>query len=406
MKKIIQFILLAVISLSLFGCTGEELFENNLAPVIQSESYYEVGLNDEEFDLTSLIYVLDDFDGGYYIDSDDIDYKDFDITSEGEYQVSLSVTDSMGETTYKTITLSVIDKSIPRVELIGSENITVIVGTDYNDVGVNVTSELEYVLSVIGVNNVDTTVTGEYTIEYYVNDSSGKKSESVFRTVTVVDAIDSIELDVTVDGTVANFEIDVVDNDTFGEIVSIELFYGDLLIKVIQNLYERDVDTSVENCTYTLKVTYTYLLPDGVTYIELSVSEEYTTISNSELDENGLYISKDEVALYIYLYGELPSNYMTKSEAGSHISNHWTSANMASIGGDRFGNYEGLLPSGKTYYEVDINYHGSSSRGSERIVYSSDGFIFYTGDHYGSFKLYDPITKDWVNYSKNDDMFD
>ncbi len=127
----------------------------------------------------------------------------------------------------------------------------------------------------------------------------------------------------------------------------------------------------------------------------------------SEVVENGKYISKDNVALYIFTYHKLPSNYMTKSEAGSHISEHWTNENMASIGGDVFHNREGLLPetSGRTYVEVDINYQGGS-RNAERIVYSNDGFIFYTDDHYDSFKLYDPVTGNWINYNKNDSMFD
>ncbi|WP_276648398.1 ribonuclease domain-containing protein [Trichococcus flocculiformis] len=58
-----------------------------------------------------------------------------------------------------------------------------------------------------------------------------------------------------------------------------------------------------------------------------------------------------------------------------------------SIGGDCFGNREGLLPkkSGRTYYEADIDYDGGY-RGAERIVYSNDGLIFYTDDHYESFE--------------------
>ena len=59
------------------------------------------------------------------------------------------------------------------------------------------------------------------------------------------------------------------------------------------------------------------------------------------------------------------------------------------IGGDRFGNYEGTLPEkdGRTYYECDINTLGADSRGAERLVFSSDGLIYYTADHYESFTL-------------------
>ena len=59
-----------------------------------------------------------------------------------------------------------------------------------------------------------------------------------------------------------------------------------------------------------------------------------------------------------------------------------------SIGGDYFGNYEGLLPeaNGRDYYECDIDFDGTY-RNSKRIVFSNDGLIYYTEDHYESFEL-------------------
>ena len=57
------------------------------------------------------------------------------------------------------------------------------------------------------------------------------------------------------------------------------------------------------------------------------------------------------------------------------------------IGGDRFYNKEGLLPSGHTYYECDIGTTGGRNRGAKRIVFSSDGLVYYTNDHYESFTL-------------------
>lgn len=107
------------------------------------------------------------------------------------------------------------------------------------------------------------------------------------------------------------------------------------------------------------------------------------------------YSSKDEVALYLHEYGELPPNYLTKKEAqalgwDSSKGNLWEVAPQMSIGGDVFGNREGLLPkkNGRTWYECDVNYQGGF-RGAERILYSSDGLIYYTDDHYESFtRLY------------------
>ncbi|MBQ7783510.1 MAG: ribonuclease, partial [Oscillospiraceae bacterium] len=62
--------------------------------------------------------------------------------------------------------------------------------------------------------------------------------------------------------------------------------------------------------------------------------------------------------------------------------NLWEVAEGMSIGGDRFGNYEGILPEGD-YTECDVNYSGGF-RGSERLVFSDEG-IYYTNDHYASF---------------------
>lgn len=110
------------------------------------------------------------------------------------------------------------------------------------------------------------------------------------------------------------------------------------------------------------------------------------------IDENGTYTSREDVALYLYTYGHLPENYLTKKEAqalgwDNKKGNLQDVAPGMSIGGDRFGNYEGLLPEadGRKYYECDIDYTGGY-RGAERIIFSNDGLIFYTEDHYKTFE--------------------
>ena len=109
-------------------------------------------------------------------------------------------------------------------------------------------------------------------------------------------------------------------------------------------------------------------------------------------DENGSYTSKDDVALYIHVYGKLPNNFITKKEAEKLGWSGGSLENVApgkSIGGSYFGNYEGLLPEkkGRTYTECDIDTAGRSSRGAKRIVFSNDGLIYYTDDHYETFTL-------------------
>lgn len=112
--------------------------------------------------------------------------------------------------------------------------------------------------------------------------------------------------------------------------------------------------------------------------------------TTAAIDEYGSYYSKDEVALYIHTYGCLPDNFITKDEArdlgwdGGSVEVY---APGMAIGGDRFGNYEGLLPEDRDYTECDIDTYGKSSRGAKRIVFSEDGLIYYTDDHYESFEL-------------------
>lgn len=110
------------------------------------------------------------------------------------------------------------------------------------------------------------------------------------------------------------------------------------------------------------------------------------------IDEDGWYYGAEDVALYLHTYGHLPENFITKDEARDL---GWEGGSVerfkdgAAIGGDKFGNREGVLPkaSGRQYYECDIDTNGENSRGAKRIVYSNDGLIYYTEDHYETFTL-------------------
>ena len=131
-------------------------------------------------------------------------------------------------------------------------------------------------------------------------------------------------------------------------------------------------------------------------YAQPILSSDHEATEEAEealsLEEGGWYYSKEEVALYIHSYGRLPENFVSKQEAEDA---GWSGGSVeryipgAAIGGSRFGNYEGLLPKakGRTWTECDINTNGKSSRGAERIVFSNDGLIYYTPDHYESFEL-------------------
>ena len=121
-----------------------------------------------------------------------------------------------------------------------------------------------------------------------------------------------------------------------------------------------------------------------------SQKQETSDPETQQIPEDGWYYSAEDVSLYLHTYGHLPENFITKDEArdlgweGGSVEDY---APGFAIGGDKFGNREGLLPKadGRQYFECDIDTDGRSSRGAKRIVYSNDGLIFYTDDHYESF---------------------
>ncbi len=125
------------------------------------------------------------------------------------------------------------------------------------------------------------------------------------------------------------------------------------------------------------------------------VEEEPPAQEEKAIAEDGVYDSKEDVALYIHTYGKLPSNFITKKEAekagwsgsGSDKLDKYCPGKC--IGGDYFGNYEGKLPkaSGRKWAECDIDTLGAKNRGVKRIIFSNDGLIYYTEDHYETFEL-------------------
>ena len=144
---------------------------------------------------------------------------------------------------------------------------------------------------------------------------------------------------------------------------------------------ETTIDTISEAITSETSITE---------YSEMETVTE-SSIEQLSVEKDGRYTTPEDVAEYIHTFGTLPSNFITKKEAqklgwDNKKGNLWDVTDRMSIGGDYFGNYEGLLPEadGRKYTECDVNYEGGY-RGGERIVFSNDGLIFYTDDHYESF---------------------
>ncbi len=176
-------------------------------------------------------------------------------------------------------------------------------------------------------------------------------------------------------------------------IVSLILFVSILVYVGIQNINDdvTVVDSVIQPLVMTDETTETAPEAASTTAIEVPTTEEAPDIT-----ENVPYYSATEVAKYLHFYASLPPNYLTKAEArdlgwDADKGNLWDVTEKGVIGGDRFGNREGLLPDAaqRVWYECDVNYKGGY-RNAMRLVYSNDGLIYYTDDHYASFKkLYD-----------------
>ena len=148
------------------------------------------------------------------------------------------------------------------------------------------------------------------------------------------------------------------------------------------------------------------ILVFGGAYAEILVDGDYAMTEELSIEYGWDYYTLEEVALYLHVFWKLPPNYITKDEAydmgwDSREGNLWDVAYGFVIGGDKFGNREGLLPDDgeRQWYECDVNYEGGY-RGAERVLFSSDGLIYYTLDHYESFE---PLYEGW--YGDDDGMY-
>ena len=172
----------------------------------------------------------------------------------------------------------------------------------------------------------------------------------------------------------------------------------DLATDVLTSIIESELaaETDDQDLTVIEDESYedTSVTKEETIVEEEPVIEEETVIEEGPaIDEDGTYTSKEEVAAYLNEYGHLPSNFITKKQAKKlgWVSSEGNLGKVApgkSIGGDYFGNYEGNLPEakGRDYYECDIDSTGGY-RGAKRIVFSNDGLIYYTEDHYETFEL-------------------
>lgn len=176
----------------------------------------------------------------------------------------------------------------------------------------------------------------------------------------------------------------ITDDSSFSEISMSSYEYSEESYESGSSEESYETETSEESLQdFTSQPDTTYCV---------SETEIISETDNSIILESGSYTTPEDVAEYIHTFGTLPHNFITKDDAialgwDKSKGNLWEVAEGMSIGGDRFGNYEGLLPDseGRIWTECDVNYQGGF-RGAERIIFSNDGLIFYTNDHYQTFE--------------------
>ncbi len=121
-------------------------------------------------------------------------------------------------------------------------------------------------------------------------------------------------------------------------------------------------------------------------------SEKSNSDEENSFDENSIQDLTNEfkVINYVKANHELPDYYITKSEARKQgwVASEGNLCDVLpgkAIGGDKFSNREKTLPSGKQYFEADVNYN-CGNRNADRIVFTKDGEVYLTKNHYKSFQ--------------------
>ncbi|WPO92178.1 ribonuclease domain-containing protein [Chryseobacterium sp. HR92] len=160
--------------------------------------------------------------------------------------------------------------------------------------------------------------------------------------------------------------------------ICLGLLFGMAVMYVYRNFIEdkKDQTGSVKKET----VNYSSTTPDGASNNGNSSAQ----VSIDQLTEEKTVIS------YVKQNHKLPDYYITKNEARKQGWNP-SKGNLCdilpgkAIGGDKFGNREGRLPDGEKYFEADVNYH-CGGRNADRIIYTQNGDVYLTKNHYKSFE--------------------
>ena len=178
-------------------------------------------------------------------------------------------------------------------------------------------------------------------------------------------------------------------------------FVAGLLLMYLFNNYKIEKKNTSENTEISYQKSETQNQDNSYYYEKKSkknqdnFEKEKSDFSNKNNDSSNQIdeLTNDEIVVkYLKEHGELPDYYITKSEAKSlgwvpSKGNLCEVAPGKAIGGDIWTNRQKSLPtkSGRRYFEADLNYN-CGNRNADRVVFSNDGLVFVTFDHYRSFE--------------------
>jgi len=105
----------------------------------------------------------------------------------GATTVTWSVTDSSGNISTDTQTVTIVDTTPPVITLLGVATVTLTIGDAYTDAGATATDLVDgnLTLSIVLTNPLDTNTAGTYILNYNVTDNAGNTATTVIRTITV-----------------------------------------------------------------------------------------------------------------------------------------------------------------------------------------------------------------------------
>lgn len=138
------------------------------------------------------------------------------------------------------------------------------------------------------------------------------------------------------------------------------------------------------------KKNQTHPKTEAVSYGSASTEDQYRTGNSNKQASIDELTEERKVISYVKQNHRLPEYYITKNEARKQGWNP-SKGNLCDVlpgkamGGDKFGNREGRLPDGEKYFEADVNYH-CGSRQTDRIIFTRDGDVYLTKNHYKSFE--------------------